>query len=95
MKDFYRRECGARKWLTRKKNKIVSGETTFSYGEELGYLLGRLSHLHRGGVGRVYMTDYHIGTNQKIPDWRVKTTFLGQFETCISLGIKIQFGDGT
>lgn len=69
--------------MTNKKNKIVSGEITFSYGEELGYLLGRLPQLHRGGVGRVYMTDHRIGANQKIPDWRVKTTFLGNWKLAL------------
>ena len=36
-----------------------------------------------------------IGADQKIPDWLVKTSFVGEVETTISLDSKLEFGDLT
>ena len=38
------------------------------------------------------MTGYLIGTDQKIPNWLIKITFLRKVETTIRLGIKSRFG---
>ena len=37
---------------------------------------------------RAYVADYLIGADQKIPDWQVKSAFLGEVVTAIKLGIK-------
>lgn len=37
------------------------------------------------------MTDDHIGVDQKIADWMIKITFLGEIETAIKLVIKSRF----
>lgn len=34
---------------------------------------------------RAQVADYLIGTDQKIPDWSIKTMFLGEVETAIRL----------
>ena len=39
------------------------------------------------------MADYLIGTDQKIPEWPVKTTFLEDVVTAIRLDIKSWFAD--
>ena len=38
------------------------------------------------------MADYLLDTDQNIPDWMIKITFLGKVETAIGLGIKSTFG---
>lgn len=38
------------------------------------------------------MWQYLIGADQKIADWPIMTTFLGEVEASIRLGIKPQFG---
>lgn len=45
------------------------------------------------GVGRVYVSEYLVGNDQKIPDLPVKTTFLGKVETAIELSFKSGFAD--
>lgn len=42
---------------------------------------------------KVHVTDYLIDADQKIPDWLVNTTFLGEVEIAIRLGIKPRFTD--
>ena len=42
---------------------------------------------------KAFGTDYLTNADKKLPDWLVKTTFLGQVETAIKLGIKPGFGD--
>lgn len=44
------------------------------------------------GMERAHVTDDLIGADHKIPDWPVKTTFLGEAEASIRLGIKPWFG---
>ena len=44
------------------------------------------THLWGPEVG--YVEDYLISTDQKIPDWLIKTAFLGVVLTAIKLGIK-------
>ena len=39
------------------------------------------------------MADYLISADQEIPDWPVKTTFLGEVVTAIRLAIKSWFAD--
>lgn len=38
------------------------------------------------------MTDDFIGAGQKIPDWLIKSTFLGETEIAIRSGMKSRFG---
>lgn len=45
-----------------------------------------------GCVEKAPVTYYLIDADQKIPDWPVKTTFLGEVETA-RLGIKSIYGD--
>lgn len=40
---------------------------------------------------RANVTGYLIGTDQKIPNWLIKITFLRKVETTIRLGIKSRF----
>ena len=40
------------------------------------------------GVERAHVTDDVIGTDQKIPDWLIKITFLGEVETANRRAIK-------
>lgn len=42
-------------------------------------------------MDRTHVTDYFLGTDQKIPDWLIKITFLGKVETAIKLDIKSRF----
>lgn len=44
------------------------------------------------GSERAHVIDYLIVTDQKIPDWLVKITFLGNVKTAIRLSIKSKFG---
>ena len=39
-----------------------------------------------------HMPDYLIGTDQKIPEWLIKLTFLGKVETATRSGVKSRFG---
>ena len=41
---------------------------------------------------RAQETDYLLGTDQKIPDWLIKTTFLGKVKTTGRSGITSRFG---
>ena len=38
------------------------------------------------------MIDYLVGADQKIPDWSIKITFLGEGEPTIRSGIESRFG---
>ena len=55
---------------------------------------GSLSHswppptLELGGVERAHVTDDVIGANQKIPDWLIKITYLGEVETANRRAVK-------
>ena len=44
------------------------------------------------GVERAHVTDDVIGTDQKIPDWLIKITFLVKVQSTMRLGIKSRFG---
>ena len=44
-------------------------------------------------MGRAYVADYLIGADQKIPDWPVKTTILGEVITAVRLPTKSWFAD--
>ena len=44
------------------------------------------------GMERAHVTDYPIGTGQKIPDCLTKITLLGKVKTAIRAGIKSRFG---
>ena len=39
------------------------------------------------------MADYLIDTDQKIPDWAIRTAFLGEVVTAINLSVKSWFAD--
>ena len=41
---------------------------------------------------RAHVTNYLIGADERILDWPVKTTFLGEAEIVIKLGIEPWFG---
>ena len=87
MEGFYRKEGEAR--------ALLAKERMYSF---------RQGHFPFGGTaGGVFMQitlsssvpDYFIGSHQKITDWLVKTTFVGEVETAITLGIKPGFGNLT
>ena len=40
----------------------------------------------------IFLTDFLIGADQKIPNWLIKITFLEEVETAIRSGIKSSFG---
>ena len=44
-------------------------------------------------MARVYLTDYLTSSEQEIPPWLIKITFLGEAETAIKIGIKYWFSD--
>ena len=40
----------------------------------------------------IFLTDFLIGADQKIPNWLITITFLGEAKTAIRSGIKSRFG---
>ena len=75
------------KWKTfmcrrRQDMEIISKEWIIS---------GRVTFLWR--MARVYLTDYLTSSDQEIPPWLIKITFLGEAETVIKIGVKYWFGD--
>ena len=42
---------------------------------------------------RAHVIEYLTSTDQKVPDWQVKTDISEEVETVIRLDIKPQFGD--
>lgn len=44
-------------------------------------------------MAEISLVDYLISANWEIPEWLVKTIFLGDAETAVKLGIKSRFGD--
>lgn len=45
-----------------------------------------------GYIERTHMTDHLISTDQKIPSWLIKITFLKKVETATEAGSKSRFG---
>lgn len=58
----------------------------FYHADCLFYLWG----WEGNGKGRV--TDYLLGTDQKIPDWFIKITLLGEVKTSVKSGIMSRSG---
>lgn len=74
--------------ISKRKEGIVSGQVTFSQGEEQGLILRIISSFRDDGEAHV--TDYLIDdADQKIPD---SPHFWGRLKLQLGLGIKPQFG---
>lgn len=72
--SFYKqKESGARKLLA--KEETVSGQVFFFWGRIRVY---QTYFFFFWEMERAPMTDYLIGTDQKIPDWLIKFTLLGK-----------------
>ena len=48
-----------------------------------------VGELFFGDGERAYAREYLIGADQKIPNWLVKATFLGEVESAVTLGISV------
>lgn len=80
---------------SKRKERIVSGPAPF-LGEGQG-LPCRFPLLPFGagvgwGWGVAHMTDDLSDVGQKVPNWRIKTIFLGKVEAAVGSGINSSFG---
>ena len=81
-----------RELLTTKKGSF-GGLTPFTSGEEKaeGFIMKIASSFYRGWKGPFGQITL-LALDQKIPDWLMKITFLGEVQTAIRSGIKSRFG---
>ena len=92
IQGFYRQEAEARKLLAIAKKGLFQARS-HSFGGKGEGLSCRPSLLPLGwGMERAHVTYYLIGADQKIPDWPIKTAFLGRSKLQIRSGIQSRFG---
>lgn len=74
-----------------KRKELFRARSSYLWGRQ-GVLWRRLSPIPLRDR-EAHVADYLIEAGKKIPDQPVKTTFLGEAETAIRLGIKCRLGD--
>lgn len=82
-------EGGKEVIIRKRKERIVSGQLTFSWGRVRICLVEYIFLCVGTEMVRSHMTDYLTGADQEIPGWLIKITFLGKEEIAIRSGIKI------
>lgn len=60
--------------ISKGKERVLWGQITFHHAETLLFLWG---------MDRTHLMAYFTGADQKIPNWLIKSTFLGKAETVV------------